>query len=238
MKLFYYLVAISILHLLCACGDEESLDNDSSSGSDDVSEEEKLSSLSSDRFITSVVEFNPAEEASFGQDKMPEVIEGPPHGGGADQGSLDVVSLGCGGEIIVELGGGGAADGPGPDFLIFENPFEIAGDQSGKAFIEPAEVLVSASGDDWKSFGCFGDEENPLHGCAGINPVLSTPDNEISPCDAAAAGGDAFDLSEIGLAKAKYVKLVDKTVEYYGNRLWCGASGGFDLDAMAVINAP
>ena len=51
-----------------------------------------------DRFVTDVVSFTPGECAGFGLPAMPDVVKGPPVGAGALAGSLDVVSLGIGGE--------------------------------------------------------------------------------------------------------------------------------------------
>ena len=51
----------------------------------------------------------------------------------------------------------------------------------------------------------------------------------------------SFDLADLGLSEARYVRLLDVSVAYYGDRMWCGGGGGgFDLDAIAVVhgNAP
>ncbi len=67
--------------------------------------------------------------------------------------------------------------------------------------------------------------------------VFAGPDNAIDPTDPAAAGGDAFDLADLGLTRARYVRLLDVGVTYYGARTWCGGGGGgFDLDAIAVVH--
>ena len=65
------------------------------------------------RFAIAVVAFEPGEQAGFGQDRMPDVVLGPPRGTGVAVGSTDVVSLGVGGSIVVELGVA-AVDGDGP----------------------------------------------------------------------------------------------------------------------------
>ena len=61
---------------------------------------------------------------------MPGIVEGPPVGGGTDHGSTDVVSLGSGGSIVVSFAPNAIVDGPGADFIVFENPFWIGGDSS------------------------------------------------------------------------------------------------------------
>jgi hypothetical protein len=67
-----------------------------------------------------------------------------------------------------------------------------------------------------------------------VHPVLATePGAEIDP---ATAGGDVFDLADVGLAEARWVRLIDRTAEHYGSDTWClGAAGGFDLDAVAAV---
>ena len=68
-------------------------------------------------------------------------------------------------------------------------------------------------------------------GCAGVNPVLANRTNGVDPTDPALAGGDAFDLADVGLARARYVRIRDSGVNPYE-----GTTGGFDLDALAVVN--
>ena len=54
---------------------------------------------------------------------MPDIVLGPPVGGGALAGSLDVVSLGFSGEIVLCFEPNAIVDGPGADFIVFENAF-------------------------------------------------------------------------------------------------------------------
>jgi hypothetical protein len=191
--------------------------------------------LDTDCFITAVVSFTPGRNAGFGQDRMPDIVYGPPVGTGDLFGSLDVVSLGDEGEIIVELGHY-IMDGPGPDFIVFENPFYIGGDPTNP-FAEPGEVSVSEDGKTWTTFPCVGPFECDINGypygsCAGWHPIYSNPDNGISPFDPVAAGGDVFDLADIGVKRAKFIRIRDM------NRVCSGApSAGFDLDAISIINA-
>src|SRR5689334_5261949 len=79
------------------------------------------------RFISCVLSFQPGPGAGWGQDDFPEIIYGPPVGGGMGKGGVDVLSLGGGGEIAFGFGGNAIVDGPGTDFVVFENPFDIAG---------------------------------------------------------------------------------------------------------------
>lgn len=178
--------------------------------------------------------FAPAEGVSFGHDAMPEIVLGPPQGGGESKGSTHTASLGCGGSITLGFSAPWPSDGPGPDLVVFENAF-----RSGEVtFVEPAQVLVSDDGERWHAFPCEPDGgDEPPPGCAGLEPVLETePGAELDP---AAIGGDVFDLADVGLAEARYVRIIDRTAEHYGTDTWClGAGGGFDLDAVAVLEAP
>lgn len=178
-------------------------------------------------FITRVVSFTPGPKATFGQDRMPDIVLGPPVGGGSWQGSLDVVSLGVDGEIVVGFDQD-ITDGPGTDFLVFENPF-FAGGDSNNVFAEIGEVSVSEDGETWATFFCDPEDFRSTL-CAGWHPVYSTPDNGISPLDPEVAGGDPFDLADVGLSRARFVKIRSRK----GQQL--APSAGFDLDAIAIVH--
>jgi hypothetical protein len=186
-----------------------------------------------DRFITQLVSVSYGTCAGYGQALLPGVIEGPPIGAGASAGSTDVLSLGGGGTIVVSFGANAIVDGPGPDFIVFENAF----DTGTSVYAEPGEVSVSDDGVTWQTYPCTATMGDPPYGsCAGWHPVFSNPDNGISPFDVAHAGGDAFDLKDLGVTHAKFVRIVDKTNED------CPDAGhvianGFDLDAIAIVNA-
>lgn len=173
---------------------------------------------------TSVVSFTPGEAAGFGQDRMPDVVLGPPEGRGSNAGSLDVVSLGRGGSIVLAFERD-LVDGPGPDLIVFENPF-IASD--GSVFAEPGIVAASEDGVTFVSWPCAKDDaEGHFPGCAGATPVAAG----VGPSDLAQVGGDGFDLADIGLSRARYVRITDAGTGRYG-----APSGGFDLDAVAIVN--
>ncbi len=180
-------------------------------------------------FAVEVVDFQPGEGAGFGLDRFPEVVLGPPRGGGERAGSLDVLSLGRGGAIVLRLGRT-AVDGPGPDLLVFENPFRFP----GGVFVEPGEVSVSPDGEVWATFPC---EPTTVEatGCAGVEPVLANAEtSDLDPTDPEQAGGDAFDLADVGLETARFVRIVD-----VGGETGFGPpSEGFDLDAVAVVTHP
>jgi hypothetical protein len=202
--------------------------------------------LPADRFVTGVVSFEPGACAGFGASSMPQIVEGPPVGAGSDHGSTDVVSLGTGGTIVLSFAPNAIVDGPGPDFIVFENPFWVSGN-SNDVFAEPGEVSVSDDGVAWQTFPCnptvdpnsaHGTGVSPPYGqCAGWHVVNSSPTNGISPVDPAVAGGDAFDLADLGVSEARYVRIVDRTLETCADAGARPNNDGFDLDAIAIVNA-
>jgi len=188
----------------------------------------------SDPFLDEVVQFTPGEHAGFGQDQLPGIVLGPPVGFGALQGSTHTLSLGNGGSVVVRFDDPAVCDGPGADFIIFENAF-FAGSLAGPLFIEVGIVAVSADGIEFVEFPY---DATTFAGLAGRTPVYSAPGNGIDPLDPAVAGGDAFDLADIGLASIRYVRITDPgaAIPDPGNRVVPGNSGGFDLDAIAALH--
>jgi hypothetical protein len=184
-------------------------------------------------YARSVESFSAGDGAGFNQSKLPGVVLGPPRGAGAGQGTLDVVSLGSGGEIVLGFGPRAIVDGPGPDLIVFENAFWPNGDAS-QVFAELGEVSVSEDGESWQTFACDtqGDGEGGFPGCAGVTPTLVYDPIAVVPLDPAQTGGDAFDLTDVGVTRARYVKIRDlATLDLASN------TSGFDLDAVGVINA-
>lgn len=171
-----------------------------------------------------VVRYAPGPGAGFGQDRFPEVVLGAPEGGGTSQGSLDVLSLGNRGVIEIEFIDLAAIDGPGVDVLVFENGFP--------GFLETGAVEVSDDGIDWRAFPCGAGTDAGISGCAGAHPVFANPAQGISGTDPSVAGGDGFDLADVGLARARFVRITDSGA----NRFYGPPAGGFDLDAVSVVN--
>jgi len=191
--------------------------------------------LPDDRFVTKVVSYQVGPCGGYNEASLPGIVEGPPVGGGPYMGSTDVFSLGNGGEIVVSFEPNAIVDGPGPDFIVFENPFYLMGTTT-VADPEPGEVSVSEDGVHWWTFPCSNTTGNPpFQQCAGVHPVFSSPGNGISPLDPMTAGGDPYDLSDLeaGVTEVKYVRIVDKIIEpcMPGEN-----EDGFDLDAVAVVN--
>lgn len=182
------------------------------------------------RFITDVVAHHFGDGQNTGQALFPTPILGPPKGGGACQGSTDVVSLGNGGSVVVAFAGNEIVDEPGPDFTVFENPFGINCDLSN-IFAELATVGVSEDGVSFVDFPCTAIAP-PYGQCAGWHPVYANADVDagaIDPLDPAVSGGDPYDLADVGLSRARYVRVVDRPDI-------TGTSGVFDLDAVAIVH--
>lgn len=182
-------------------------------------------------YAAGVVEFLPGDGAGTGQEKMPDIVLGPPEGEGPNKGSLDVVSLGTGGEIVVEFGDRVIVDEDGADFIVFENPFFVQGDPE-QVFEELGEVSVSADGESWETFECDTEPAEPGRwpGCAGWRPVEDYEPEETLPPEPAVTGGDPFDLADVGLEKVRYVRIRD--VSGQGS----APSAGFDLDAVGIVH--
>ncbi len=175
-------------------------------------------------FIQRVVSVDYGPGAGFGQDKMPAIVFGPPLGGGTWEGSLDVVKLGKGGSFVVAFGDNTIVDEPGPDFIVFTNPFDVGGDPMNP-YAEVGTVGVSDDGENWVDFPCTA-TSYPYGSCAGWHPVLANAQmNTIDPQDPSVAGGDAFDLADIGVKEARFIRIVDRNIP----------PGAFDLDAIAIV---
>lgn len=181
-----------------------------------------------DAYADRVTRFEPGEGAGFGQDLFPNIVLGPPVGGGQYQGSIDVLSLGAGGMIELAFDRLEVVDGPGIDLLVFENPFEISG---GNTYAEPARVSVSPDGIVWTAFPCELVAPEYL-GCAGVMPVYANPTAGISATDPAVAGGDGFDLASVGLSSARFIRLEDQRIGTPA-----APATGFDLDSVAIVHA-
>lgn len=177
-----------------------------------------------DPFADRVVSFQPGEAAGFGQEGFPRVVLGPPQGEGDSAGSLDVLTLGRQGVIVLEFTDLAVVDGPGVDLLVFENPF-------GR-YTETGVVAVSDDGVTWHEFPCEATNRAAgFPGCAGVRPVYSRPDNGISATDPAVSGGDGFDLGALGVSRARFVRIRDSGANAYND-----VTGGFDLDAVSVVH--
>lgn len=184
-----------------------------------------------DPYASALFAFDPGPGSGFGADGLPEVVLGPPSATGAP--SLDVVSLGVEGTLAVDFGPDRRlVDGPGPDLVVFENPFWIGGDPT-QPFAELAEVAVSADGETWHGFPCQsdGDGMGRYPGCAGWSPTREFDPGAVRPLDPELTGGDRFDLADIGVTEARYVRVRD-----LGTSDPSGPTAGFDLDAVGAAH--
>ncbi|MGH2652156.1 MAG: hypothetical protein ACRDHK_13220, partial [Actinomycetota bacterium] len=185
---------------------------------------------------------------------------GPPGEATPTTGSLSVMSLGKGGEIVLEFNESEIVDGPGPDFIVFENPFFCTGvPQSAtdpyRVFAEPGSVAVSDDGVNFRTIpfssaalsmvgsGCTDKVLlQQLIGLAGITPNFTgnytIPDDPLlfdpsAPGGVSGHGGDAFDLATVGLTHARFVRITDSNLPTGIP----GSSEGFDLDAIVALHA-
>ena len=226
---------------LSACGTDETTDNivgndagvSSADGAAEAVAVLGLDSLDACEvplsvFASEVIEHEFGTGQDYGQDEFPDNIFGPPRGAGAASGSFDVVALGNGGEVTLAFGGNAIVDGDGPDFIVFENAFVPQG--SDTVFAELATVSVSQDGETFYEFSCTASE--PEYGdCAGWRPVLAhAEENDIDATDPELAGGDAFDLADLGLPYVRYVRITDRL------DLDSDLDGVFDLDAVALVH--
>lgn len=167
-----------------------------------------------------------------------------------------VVSLGDAGEITVSLASP-AGNGPGDDFAVYENGFLLEG--ADTLFAELAFVEVSSDGVNFARFDTVTlrvfDPDLENSGFLTIDP--SNFENFAG--DQPLFFGTGFDLAELAghplagsgqldLFDIRYVRLVDvigdgstqdslmnPIQDPYPTPFW---TGGFDLDAVGVINVP
>ena len=182
-------------------------------------------------FVDRVVSYQVGSGGGKGEDKLPEIVLGPPKGEGKLKAGQDVFSLGDGGVIVLEFVDNEVFDGKGPDFIVFENPFLAApGNDPDYGFFELAKVEVSLDGKTWHEFPY---DTASKQNCAGYHPVLAHVEkNDISPSDPKKAGGDAFDLKELGLKAIRFIRITD--IQSFGGE---DGSAGFDLDAVAAVHS-
>ena len=202
------LIAVGLVGGGLACGDEVALDLP---------------------YARSVVSFEPGPGAGFGETALPDVVLGPPMGAGDGAGSLDVLSLGVGGRIILSFGDLPIEDGPGPDIVVFENAFIVDGDPN-EVFAELGRVSVSEDGQSWRAFSCSSTVAGPpWPGCAGWRPTREFDPASVLPLDPQQTGGDPFDLADVGLQHARFVRIEDLAEEGEA------PNAGFDLDAVGFV---
>ena len=186
----------------------------------------------------SSVEYGPHVSAQF-------QVEDHALGAAGDE-SFDVLSLGRGGQVTFYFEEG-IANGPGPDFAVFENSFN-------DRFLELARVDVSTDGVHFVSIphsylgeeplGAFGEHDPTLiHGLAGKYK---------------AGYGTPFDLSTLAWSREAQVGSLDlhavhyvRVVDIVGDGLFTDSflhpvydpyptqgSAGIDIDAIGIMYTP
>jgi len=209
------------------------------------------------RFVTRVVEFT-------GGGSIDGILGGP-RGMGASQGSTHVLSLGVGGHVTAAFNVV-IVNGPGEDFIVFENPFFV-NETAGMVFAELVYVEVSTDNTHFVRFPSVSTTAGPVGPCEGIEPenvtwlagvwpVLANIDtNEINPFNPDEAGGDAFDLDDlvddplvqsglVDLQDINYIRLIDilgdgSCLDSLGNPIYDPTgpgNNGADIDAISIIN--
>lgn len=184
-----------------------------------------------DPYIDRVVSHRIGDGGGKNGEKLPEIILGPPQGGGLLKAGTHVFSLGRGGEIVLEFTDNEVFDGPGPDLIVFENPFLAEpGNNPHLGFFELARVEVSSDGENWHGFPY---DTGTKKGCAGWNPVHSnSEENAIPPNQPEKSGGDQFDLRDLKLESIRFVRITD-----LNNSLGQDKTVGFDLDAVISLHS-
>lgn len=201
-------------------------------GSEGDAEDEDSGALEPELpYAASVESFSPGEGAGYGEEELPGVALGPPGPAGTTQPSLDVVSLGVEGEIVVGFGDRRIVDGEGADFVVFENAFYPGGEEE-QVYQELGEVSVSLDGENWVTFDCDVEAESPgpWPGCAGWRPTREYDAEEVVPLEPEETGGDSFDLAEVGLEEARFVRVRGLSTR------GAAPKTGFDFDAVGVVH--
>jgi len=185
----------------------------------------------SDPWADEVVSFQPGSPWSqFGYAFFPENVLGPPDPNSAineyfaSGSEEEVLSLGDGGEITLKFSDNVIVDGPGVDFLVFENVFINA--WTNQPFMEAGIVSVSQDGENFVQFPY---DTTSHTGLAGVTPVKSTQ----HPTNPDSSGADGFDLADLGLQWVRYVRITDM------GDIWQEGpyNGDFDLDAVVAVNS-
>lgn len=186
---------------------------------------------SSDPWADAVVSFTPGQNWShLGEAFFPINVLGPPDPDPAltpynpSSKPEEILALGNGGEIVLQFTDNKIVNGSGADFTVFENPFISLFD--GSVFMEAAIVSVSQDGQNWVTFPY---DTTDMSGLAGVTPTK----NNLQPLDPSVSGGDQFDLEDVSLAWATYVKLTDLGDIYKEGPY----NGDFDLDAVVAIHS-
>jgi hypothetical protein len=216
-----------------------------------------------DCMADAVVEFQSGfadPDDGFRYGELPGIALGPPGDSLPVQGSTSTVSLGYAGSITLAFLDNVIVDGPGDDFIVFENSFFKSTVPSSPGspcvvFAEPVSVEVSTDGASWVPFpydpsalALVEQDQTPcsampsLLGLAGITPTFTgnwTVSDDPNAWDpngtggVSGAGGDGFDLATVGLNWIRFVRLTDLDL----GTGFAGNAEGADVDAVVALNA-
>ncbi|MFT7514520.1 MAG: hypothetical protein ACI9QL_003742 [Candidatus Omnitrophota bacterium] len=206
-----------------------------------------------------VIQYTPADQVDAGFDN-PQLALGPVTGDQFDIVSLgdrDVNALNAGAlPGMITLGFPIAiANLPGPDFAVFENAFSVS---PGDTFAELAFVEVSTDGTNFVRFPAVSETASPvIFADPGIDVtgVYNLAGKHVNH-DLADTWGTPFDLEQLrddpavqggllDVLNVRYVRIVDIPGSgFFADRhghpiydLWPSqGSGGFDLEAVGVLN--
>lgn len=155
----------------------------------------------------------------------------------------EVVSLGDGGVITLTFDQP-IVNNEGYDFAVFENGFQVG----FSYYLELAHVEVSQNGTDFVRFAGESLSDTSFQtdnfGYTDPQKISNLAGKHQAPY------GTLFDLEEVGLEEVNYIRLIDvvgSVNDSFGSRDSKGriindpfptpfASGGFDLDAVAIVN--
>ncbi len=181
----------------------------------------------SDPWADDVVLFEAGAGAGFGQAFFPGNVLGPPDSTATalipSSSEEELLSLGFGGVIVLEFNDNLIVDSEGADFTVFENSFYIGGDPE-MPFVEAGIVSVSEDGITWMEFPY---DTSTYAGLAGVTPTNGSED----PTDPSVSGGDSFDLADVGIARARFVRIADAAY------LVPDMGPSFDLDAVVAVHS-
>jgi hypothetical protein len=216
----------------------------------------------SDCFADRVAAFLPGVTSSppLFNSWQPGILLGPPGDATPTTGSLSVMSLGRGGSIVLEFTDNEIVDGPGPDFIVFENPFFCTAvpqndSDPWSVFAEPGLVAASEDGVTFHTFphdaGALSEVVSQcsdktllarLIGLMGITPNFTgnytIADDPLvfdasAPGGVSGHGGDAFDLASVGLERARFIRITDPDLSISLS----GSSEGLDLDGVVALHS-
>lgn len=204
--------------------------------------------LAQSPYATSVVQFHQGTGGGIFDQAN---ILGGPEGGGLGAGSLDVLTLGEGGDVTLGFDVT-IVDGPGADLTVFENGFLVGGGPS--VFAELFFVEVSTDGSTFARFPSkylgTGSSMGAYRGIGGGMPVVAdVTTGLVDPLDPLLSGGEALDLADLAqhpdvlsgavdLGAVHFVRLVDPlpgATDSLGTPI--AAAGGADVDAVAVLHS-